>query len=58
MSSDAVLALAVGDVVRLGHPSDVPLLMVAGERAFARAVPANRRNKLACLIVDPRKDRS
>jgi len=58
MSSDDVLALAVGDVVRLGHPSDTPLLMVAGERAFARAVPANRRNKLACLIVDPRKDRS
>ncbi len=58
MSSDEVLALAVGDVVRLGHPADTPLLMVAGERAFARAVPANRRNKLACLIVDPRKDRS
>ena len=58
MSSDEVLGLAVGDVVRLGHPSDTPLLMVAGERAFARAVPANRRNKLACLIVDPRKDRS
>ncbi len=58
MSSDEVLALAVGDVVRLGHPADSPLLMVAGERAFARAVPANRRNTLACLIVDPRKDRS
>ncbi|MFC3689507.1 flagellar motor switch protein FliM [Aquipuribacter hungaricus] len=58
MSSDDVLALAVGDVVRLGHASDTPLLMVAGDRAFARAVPANRRNKLACLIVDPRKDRS
>lgn len=58
MTSDDVLALAVGDVVRLGHPAESPLLMVAGERAFARAVPANRRNRLACLIVDPRKDRS
>ncbi|MGJ7441872.1 flagellar motor switch protein FliM [Aquipuribacter sp. MA13-6] len=58
MTSDDVLALAVGDVVRLGHQADSPLLLVAGERAFARAVPANRRNRLACLIVDPRKDRS
>lgn len=58
MTSDDVLALAVGDVVRLGHAADVPLLLVAGDRAFARAVPANRRNRLACLIVDPRKDRS
>ena len=58
MTSDDVLALSVGDVVRLGHPADSPLLLVAGERAFARAVPANRRNRLACLIVDPRKDRS
>lgn len=56
MTSEEVLDLAVGDVVRLGHAASSPLNLVAGDRAFARAVPANRRNRLACLIVDPRKD--
>lgn len=56
MASEDVLALAVGDVVRLGHGADHPLLLVAGDRAFARAVPADRRNRLACIVVDPRKD--
>ncbi|WP_336922284.1 flagellar motor switch protein FliM [Aquipuribacter sp. SD81] len=56
MTSESVLALAPGDVVRLGHRAESPLLLVAGDRPFARAVPADRRNRLACLVVDPRKD--
>lgn len=56
MTSADLLALQPGDVVRLSHSTDEPLTLVAGGQAFARAVPTSRRQRLACLVVDPRKD--
>lgn len=56
LTSEALLQLAPGDLVRLTHSTDEPLTLVAGGQAFARAVPTQRRQRLACLVVDPRKD--
>lgn len=48
---DRVLQLAVGDVVRLGHPTSRPLEVVVAGQVLARAVPTASSTRLACLVV-------
>jgi flagellar motor switch protein FliM len=49
---EQVVALNIGDVLRLRHPITVPLTVFAGDREMARAVPGTNGPKLACLVVD------
>jgi flagellar motor switch protein FliM len=46
-----VLALAVGDVVRLQHPTTRPLDVVTNGLVLARAVAGTSGKRLACLVV-------
>jgi flagellar motor switch protein FliM len=55
--SEALMGLAVGDVVPLGHSSADPLAITAGDVHFAHAVPGSHGKRLACLVVDaPQED--
>ncbi|HSE09789.1 MAG TPA: flagellar motor switch protein FliM [Nocardioidaceae bacterium] len=45
--------LAVGDVVRLRHPAEAPLDVMAADVVFAHATPGSHGDRLACLIVAP-----
>jgi len=47
-----VLSLAVGDVVRLRHPTTRPLDVVSNGVVLARAVAGTSGSRLACLVVD------
>lgn len=51
--------LAVGDVVRLAHPSEAPLDVTAADVVFAHATPGSQGKRLACLVVAaPTKENS
>lgn len=52
-----VLGLAVGDVLRLRHPTSRPLDVVVNDVVLARAVAGTNGSRLACLVVadDPRR---
>ncbi|MGH3334006.1 MAG: flagellar motor switch protein FliM [Nocardioidaceae bacterium] len=45
--------LAVGDIVRLPHPSEAPLDVMAADVVFAHATPGSQGKRLACLVVAP-----
>jgi flagellar motor switch protein FliM len=51
MTSDRILAQQVGDVVRLHHPADRPLDVVASGVVCARGVAGTQGPRAACLIV-------
>lgn len=51
MTSERILALQVGDVVRLHHPADRPLDVVASGVVCARGVAGTQGPRAACLIV-------
>ncbi|MEJ5913331.1 flagellar motor switch protein FliM [Pseudokineococcus sp. 1T1Z-3] len=55
-TSGKVLALAVGDVVRLAHPTHRPLEVVVAGHALARAVPTASATRLACMVVSTEED--
>lgn len=46
-----VLALQVGDVLPLSHPSSRPLDVVVGDVVLARAAAGNNGSRLACMVV-------
>lgn len=46
-----VVALAVGDVVPLSHPSSQPLDVVVDGVVLARAAAGNNGSRLACMVV-------
>lgn len=52
LTSAQILDLQVGDVVPLGHPTDVPLTGSVGGTATFRVRPAHAGKRLACQIVD------
>lgn len=52
----ALLALSVGDVLRLPHLTDRPLELVSNGVTVAHGVAARRGGRLACLVVDPQED--
>jgi flagellar motor switch protein FliM len=51
MRTDDIVDLQPGDVVPLGHPTNVPLEVTVNETVFAHAVPGNQGARLACLVV-------
>ena len=51
MPSSGLAALAVGDVVPLGHRTTSPLAVTSAATTFASAVPGTSGSKLAVLIV-------
>ena len=53
-----LVALAVGDVLRLDHQTSAPLIVTAADVTFAHAVPGTRGQALACRIVDSPPDPS
>ncbi|WP_109775280.1 flagellar motor switch protein FliM [Quadrisphaera granulorum] len=53
MRPSDVLALEVGDVVRIPHPTARPLDVVTHDIVLARAVAGASGNRLACLVVSP-----
>ncbi|MEJ5944069.1 flagellar motor switch protein FliM [Pseudokineococcus basanitobsidens] len=55
-TSDRVLALSVGDVVPLGHPTHRPLEVVVAGLVVARAVPTASATRLACMVVSTEED--
>lgn len=52
LTPEEVLALDVGDVVPLRHPTSAPLAVTAADVTFAHAVPGSQGKRLACLIVE------
>ncbi|HSF27033.1 MAG TPA: flagellar motor switch protein FliM [Actinomycetes bacterium] len=48
-----LVALAVGDVLPLRHPTSAPLAVTAADVVFAHAVPGSQGKRLACLVVEP-----
>ena len=50
-SPERVLALAVGDLVRVPHPTGRPLEVAAADIVFAHAVATVHGNRQACLIT-------
>ncbi len=54
---EQVLELAVGDVLRLDHPTDRPLQVSVAGVPVARAVTTSRGPRRACLIVAHQEDR-
>jgi len=48
----AILALAVGDVIALPHPTHRPLDLVVDGRPLARAAVGSTGSRLACIIID------
>ncbi|SDQ19853.1 flagellar motor switch protein FliM [Quadrisphaera sp. DSM 44207] len=53
-----VLALSVGDVLRLPHPTTRPLDVVTADVVLARAVAGTSGHRLACLVVSPEEEKS
>ena len=51
ISPDSLTGLAVGDIVRLSHPSAAPLEVRADDTTFAFATAGSKRTRLAALIV-------
>lgn len=51
MTSDRILALQVGDVVRLHHPADRPLDVVASGVVCAHGIAGTQGPRAACLVV-------
>jgi flagellar motor switch protein FliM len=49
---NAILALAVGDVLPLPHPTHRPLDLVVDGRTLARAAVGSTGSRLACIIID------
>lgn len=49
---NAVLALAVGDVLAIPHPAHRPLDVVVDGRTLARAAVGSTGSRLACIIID------
>ncbi|WP_248283351.1 flagellar motor switch protein FliM [Cryobacterium arcticum] len=49
---NAVLALAVGDVLPIPHPTHRPLDVVVDGRTLARAAVGSTGSRLACIIID------
>jgi len=45
--------LQIGDVVRLKHPAQAPLDIMAAEVVFAHATPGSQGRRLAALVVSP-----
>lgn len=55
VSSQIVLGLAEGDVIRLGHSKNKPLSVVVEGQTLARAAVGASGAQLACVIVDTRE---
>ena len=55
---EEVLSLAVGDVLRLTHPTTRPLDVVTADVVLARAVAGASGSRLACLVVSPDEENS
>lgn len=55
VSSQIVLGLAEGDVIRLGHSKNKPLNVVVEGQSLARAAVGASGAQLACVIVDTRE---
>lgn len=57
-----VLGLSVGDIVPLPHPSDRPLLLLAGDQPIATAAVGTSGARLACVVTttvsDPASEES
>lgn len=53
-----VLALSVGDVVRMPHPTTRPLDVVTNDVVLARAVAGTSGTRLACLVVAADEEKS
>lgn len=53
---DVLGDLAVGDVLRLSHPTSAPLEVRVGDETFAHATPGVRGARLAALIVGAPKE--
>jgi len=56
LASATLAALAVGDVVRLGHDATAPLDVVVGETTFAQATAGTHGARLAALVVGTTKE--
>jgi flagellar motor switch protein FliM len=48
-----VVALKIGDVIRLRHPVSLPLAVTSAGVGFAHCVPGREGTRLACLVVKP-----
>ena len=55
VTSETVLGLAEGDVIRLGHSKNKPLSVVVEGQSLARAAVGASGAQLACVIVDTRE---
>ncbi|WP_245734567.1 flagellar motor switch protein FliM [Nocardioides exalbidus] len=51
LGPDVITHLAVGDVVRLAHPSSAPLDVVVADATFAHATAGSHGARLAALVV-------
>jgi flagellar motor switch protein FliM len=51
-----LISLGVGDVLRLNHRTNAPLVVTAADVTFAHAAPGTRGQVLACRIVDTPSD--
>lgn len=56
LGPDTLGTLAVGDVLRLGHPAAAPLDVTVADTTFAHATPGTRGARLAALIVGTPKE--
>ena len=56
LGSDVLGGLAVGDVLRLGHPASAPLDVTVDDTVFAHATPGARGARLAAAIVSTPKE--
>jgi flagellar motor switch protein FliM len=56
LGPDTLGSLAVGDVLRLSHPSTAPLEVTVGGTTFAHATPGTHGARLAALVVSTSKE--
>lgn len=56
LGPDTLSSLAVGDVLRLSHPSTAPLDVMVGDTTFAHATPGTHGARLAALVVSTSKE--
>ena len=56
LGPDVLARLAVGDVLRLSHPSTAPLEVTVGGTTFAHATPGTHGARLAALVVSTSKE--
>ena len=56
LGPDVLASLAVGDVLRLAHPSTAPLEVTVGGATFAQATPGTHGARLAALVVSTSKE--